>query len=96
MEDIILLSDRGTAVLSALNQNYDKPFKKPCPKHLEGNLKAKSFRPELISLYWKASNAKTKIQFDLVIEMILATPNGISIYLLFYIIIIYNCVLCRK
>ena len=63
--------------MSALNQNYDLPFLKPCPKHLEGNLKSNGFRSELISLYWKASNAKSKFQFDLVMEKILATPNGI-------------------
>ena len=59
-----------------MNENYKSTFKKPCPKHLEGNLKENKFKPELISLYWKATNAKTKFQFDAIMNKITETPNG--------------------
>lgn len=75
-------------MLSSINENFHLAFKKPCPKHLEGNLKEQGFRHDLINLYWKATNAKTKFQYDKIIEMMKEVPNGMNIFLdilIFYI-----------
>lgn len=71
-----ILSDRGTAILSSLNRFYKKAFLKPCPKHIEGNLKKLKYSEELINLYWKAERAKTKTEHKDILEQMAAKPKG--------------------
>jgi hypothetical protein len=59
--DIVILTDRGTAILPALDEEILEAFCKPCPKHLEGNLNTHGFFSNKIlkSLYWEATSATT-------------------------------------
>ena len=71
------MSDRGSAILPALNKHFKKCFLKPCPKHIERNIKSKGFNSEvLISLYWQAANAKTELECDNVLAEIATKPKG--------------------
>ena len=74
------MSDRGTAILPALNKHFKKAFLKPCPKHIEGNLKKLGFSADLINLYWKATTAKTELECDLIHNEIATKPKGDLIY----------------
>ena len=59
-----------------MQKNFTLAFLKPCPKHLENNLKEKGFSSELIKFYWKASNAKTKFQYDSIMDEMIKVTNG--------------------
>ena len=83
--DCTILSDRGAAIQKTLASRIKKAFSKPCPKHLEGNLKSKGFCEEIyISLYWRATNAPTKAKYEKVVEEIVQTPKGL-LYMYIYI-----------
>lgn len=76
--DVTILTDRGTALLPAINECFDKPLKRPCPKHIAGNLVTLGYSKSspLMNLYWKATNAKTLLQFTRIMCQMLDLPKG--------------------
>ena len=75
--DITLLTDRGTAILPALENFYDRAFKKPCPVHIKRNLIQKGFTGKTLSnLYWKATNACSEYEFKSIMTEMTSSSNG--------------------
>ena len=62
-ETMIIVSDRGKAIIKAVLDNITKAYHHFCPLHIEGNLKAAGFGGAL-ALFWLARNATTKAEHD--------------------------------
>jgi hypothetical protein len=54
--DMTIISDRGTAIVKAINDNFTNAIQHHCAKHLERNLKAHGFT-KFLGLFWKCRNA---------------------------------------
>lgn len=75
--DVTILTDRGKSILACILKFYYLAFLKPCSVHLKRNLVDNGFNNEtLISLYWKATNACTKYEYDKVILDMRSSCNG--------------------
>ena len=84
-KDTTVISDRGSAVLTALNTNFKESFLRPCPKHIEDNLISDlhiSKSDVLITYYWEAAKAKTLGDYHTIVEKIVSKHRGIK--LLYY------------
>jgi hypothetical protein len=79
-KDVTIISDRGTAITAAIKEDFKKAHIRYCPKHIERNLIKDGYRKTscYISLYWKATNAKTETDFLQVMNDILIKPRGLS------------------
>ena len=60
-----LFSDRGRAIISSFNNIFKNMKQLYCPKHIEGNMKQRKLP---VNMFWKAREAKTKEEFDVVME----------------------------
>ena len=75
--DITILSDRGPAILNALNRHCNKAFLKPCPLHIKRNLIHHGYSTKkLLSLYWEATNAPTFSQYENIMREMRTAGNG--------------------
>jgi len=74
---MIVMSDRGAAIIASILKYLFLAFHKHCPKHIEGNLRKLKFSEDLIKLYWKAEKAKTKTDHNIILQLIDTKPNGI-------------------
>ena len=62
-ESIIIVSDRGKAIIKAVLDKMTKAYHHFCPLHIEGNLKAAGFG-DALSLFWLARNATTEAEHN--------------------------------
>jgi hypothetical protein len=74
------LSDRGSAIIKAIQDNLSETFQFCCGLHLEGNLKEKKLS-KAIQFFRQARNAKTKSNYEAVMEELKNSHLDAYIYL---------------
>jgi hypothetical protein len=67
--DVILMSDRGSAVVSMIHEVFELAFHRPCPKHITRNLKHLKLG-HFIPDFWKACLSTTLADYTAAMDQI--------------------------
>ena len=73
-ETLIIVSDRGKAIIKAVGDKLTKTYHHYCPLHIERNLKQNGFTP-LLGLFWAARNATTEAAYTHWMNRIRGAPK---------------------